>query len=140
MTAQLKVFPGADQRRDQLIHESKRLTGIFCRECGFKPLPYMAREFARYLAMGYEVDMLEEVIRQTAIAPRPSYAYLNAIMRNHYDEHTLSEFLHHDRQSEMSIELEKAIDALSDEELDDLLGAFPLKPLSRENQIQGAGG
>lgn len=134
MTAQLKVFPGADQRRDQLIHESKRLTGIFCRECGFKPLPYMAREFARYLAMGYEVDMLEEVIRITSWAPRPTFAYLAAIMRNHFDDHTLSEFHRHDRRDEYNPDLERFLDSIPDEELDEILGVLPLKPYPGKNQ------
>ena len=54
----------------------------FSQQCRFRPLPYMAEEMARYLQDGFAPDMISEAIARTARAPRPSFAYLAAIMRN----------------------------------------------------------
>ena len=78
-----------------ILDKASELSLDFCRECGFEPLPYMRREFARYLCQGYAMDMLEEVIGRTARAPRPSFAYLSAIMRNASGYYTLDDFRAH---------------------------------------------
>ncbi len=58
------------------------LTRYFCRECGFRPLPWMPRKFKELLQKGYDQKGIEELIELTAMAPRPSWAYLAAIVRN----------------------------------------------------------
>ena len=81
MTSPLYVAYEA-QGPSQLTHDAKYLTNYFCHECGFKPLPWMQRKFADLLSRGYDVPTLRSVIDDTAIAPRPSWAYLAAIIRN----------------------------------------------------------
>lgn len=54
----------------------------FCYNCGMKRLPWMRQEFAAWLAQGFEPELIEEAINRTARAPRPSFAYLEAILRN----------------------------------------------------------
>ncbi|MBR0227072.1 MAG: hypothetical protein IJQ62_01845 [Clostridia bacterium] len=98
MTAQLHVVSSPSEERKQILSDAKYLTERFCRECGFKILPYMGREFARYLRLGYEREMLEMVIDITARAPRPSFAYFDAVMRNAYDCKTVPDFLFHRRK------------------------------------------
>lgn len=71
---------------DQAVH----LAEEFSFQCGFRMLPYMVKEMERYLLDGFQPDMITEAIARTARAPRPSFAYLAAIMRNakaagHYD-------------------------------------------------------
>lgn len=61
--------------------QSSVLAVSFARECGFRPLPWMQRGFLRLLDEGFEYDMLLCVIDQTSHAPRPSWAYLEAIIR-----------------------------------------------------------
>lgn len=63
-------------------NEATQLTALFCHECGFNPLPWMPRQFARLITEGFTVDLLEELISRTARAPRPSWAYLAAILDN----------------------------------------------------------
>lgn len=63
-------------------NQSTTLCALFCHECGFNPLPWMGREFARLLAEGFTAELLEELIARTARAPRPSWAYLSAILDN----------------------------------------------------------
>ena len=72
----------ADMSADtiDLNHLSQVLTVAFARECGFRPLPWMQRGFYRLLDEGFEYDMLLNVIEQTSKAPRPSWAYLSAIV------------------------------------------------------------
>ena len=60
---------------------SEALARHFSHECGFRLLPWMSRSFAQLLTEGFAQDMLETVIDCTAIAPRPSWAYLSAIIR-----------------------------------------------------------
>ena len=59
---------------------SAKLAGMFARECGFKLLPWMPRKFAQLLEDGYSCELLEEIIIRTSMAPRPSWAYLAAII------------------------------------------------------------
>lgn len=74
----LYVVP--DQNEEHL--SAPELAELFSRECGIRPLPYMQRAFAQFLQEGFEPLMLQEVIFRTAMAPRPSWAYLDAILRN----------------------------------------------------------
>lgn len=71
-----------------------RLTTDFCTECNFRPLPYMVREFVRWLDDGFQPEMITEAIRRTARAYRPSFSYLSAIMRNAAaaNQYTLASF------------------------------------------------
>lgn len=62
--------------------DAKHLVRYFCQECGFRPLPWMQRKFSELLHSGYSVPDLESIIDTTAMAPRPSWAYLSAIIRN----------------------------------------------------------
>lgn len=127
MAATLRIVSDQSQSsREEIIAQAERLSSLFCRECCFNPLPYMRREFARYLVAGYAPDMLEEVIRRTSRAPRPSFAYLDAIMRNAYGRFTLIDFLHYGKKDyearQREAAFDDAVDALSDEELNDILG------------------
>ena len=56
--------------------------------------PAARRKFADALAWGYEPELLAEVIDQTSAAPRPSWAYCNAILQRLFDEEisTLAEY------------------------------------------------
>lgn len=110
MTAQLHIVSSPSEERKQIISDAKYLTERFCHECGFKMLPYMGREFARYLRLGYEREMLDMVIDVTARAPRPSYAYFSAVMRNAYDCKTVSDFLFHRRQPCDELPMGPAVD------------------------------
>lgn len=60
--------------------QAEHLAKFYAEECGFRQLPWMKREFLEYLNLGFEMDMLREVIHRTARAPRPSWAYLSAII------------------------------------------------------------
>lgn len=64
-----------------LVRLSKVLAVSFARECGFRPLPWMQRGFYRLLDEGFEYHLLLQIIEQTSHAPRPSWAYLDAIVR-----------------------------------------------------------
>lgn len=83
MTQPLYVaFDSVQYREAKLLAGSKYLTRYFCEECGFRPLPWMQRKFKTLLENGWDVPMLESVIESTSMAPRPSWAYLAAIIRN----------------------------------------------------------
>ena len=83
MTQPLYVaFDSVQDREAKLLAGSKYLTRYFCEECGFRPLPWMQRKFKTLLENGWDVPMLESVIESTSMAPRPSWAYLAAIIRN----------------------------------------------------------
>ena len=81
MTRSLYVAYEA-QGPSQLIYDAKDLVRYFCSECGFRPLPWMQRQFLDLLSRGYDVSTLKSIIDDTARAPRPSWAYLEAIIRN----------------------------------------------------------
>ena len=131
MSAALYVVgePQNPSPKEEILNQAARLSTLFSRECGFSPLPYMRREFVRYLVQGYAVDMLEEVISRTARAPRPSFAYLSAIMRNAYGRFTLRDFLAYDKRAydrdQASIAFDNMLDSLPDAELDALLAMVP---------------
>ena len=61
---------------------SSHLARLFSQECGFRPLPWMARKMTSWLLKGFDPALIEEAIRRTSMAPRPSWAYLEAILRN----------------------------------------------------------
>ena len=76
------AFNAAKDTEEKLLIDSKYLTRYFCEECGFRPLPWMQRKFKALLDSGWDVPTLEAVVDCTAMAPRPSWAYLAAIIRN----------------------------------------------------------
>ena len=70
---------------EELMHPeemARHLASMFSEYCGCKLLPWMAKDFEQLIVDGFDMDMLEEVIIRTAHAPRPSWAYLSAIIRN----------------------------------------------------------
>lgn len=79
MSALHVVHSSVSQVAD-IDHLSDVLTVCFARECGFRPLPWMKRGFRHLLEEGFEYQMLVQVIEQTSHAPRPSWAYLSAII------------------------------------------------------------
>lgn len=60
--------------------DAAKLAHLFAYECGFSPLPWMYRQFAQLLEEGFSFELLEEIISRTSRAPRPSWAYLAAII------------------------------------------------------------
>ena len=122
MAAQLNVVYSPSKDREILITDAEYLVRQFCTECGFKPLPYMAREFARWLFIGYEREMIDHAIQLTARAPRPSFAYLNAIIRRSVHCKTYDEFVSNRYRAEDELPWEKMIDVASlvNEELDSM--------------------
>ena len=75
------VYAVDQSAKVNLDRTAQLLTVSFARECGFRPLPWMQRQFKSLLEEGFEYLMLVEVISQTSHAPRPSWAYLAAILR-----------------------------------------------------------
>ena len=75
------VFKVDQAAKKNAARVSQVLAVSFARECGFRPLPWMQRKFKELLDEGFEYIMLLEVISQTSHAPRPSWAYLEAILR-----------------------------------------------------------
>ena len=110
MTAQLNVVSSPADDQKVILSDAKYLVEYFCHECGFKPLPFMAREFARYLHLGYEREMLEMVVDLTARAPRPSFAYFNAVMAHAYGFKTVSDFLFYRRHRSEDQNLSSPVD------------------------------
>ena len=80
MTALHVVKP--DSVSVSLSAQALRLADEFSFACGLRQLPYMAEEMTKYLLSGFAPEMIREAIARTARAPRPSFAYLAAIMRN----------------------------------------------------------
>lgn len=65
------------------IHESaENLVCRYCEYCDMRRLPWMHQAFSQLLEEGFAAQLLEEIILKTAQAPRPSWAYLQAIIRN----------------------------------------------------------
>lgn len=60
---------------------ARKLSIAFSHECGFRQLPWMQRGFYQLLDEGFDFNMLLHVVFQTSMAPRPSWAYLQAIIR-----------------------------------------------------------
>jgi hypothetical protein len=79
MNAALRIVENTPESINNL---AVTLTMEYTAECGFRPLPWMVREFFKLLSEGFEPDMLSEVIARTARAPKPSWAYLAAVIRN----------------------------------------------------------
>lgn len=64
-------------------HEAaESLVNRYCEFCDMRRLPWMHAAFLQLLEEGFALQLLEEVILKTAQAPRPSWAYLTAIIRN----------------------------------------------------------
>lgn len=90
----LHVVKGSEINPD-ISQSAEDLTNQFCYMCGFRRLPWMLEAFSTYLQEGYEPAMVLEVIRRTARAPRPSWAYLEAIMDRCTELKSLPAFLTH---------------------------------------------
>ena len=84
------------------------LVDHYCESCGMKRLPWMKPEFSQLLAEGFTPQLLDEIISKTAHAPRPSWAYLLAIVGNcrTYGVYKLDDFhlqkpkKHHENQQD----------------------------------------
>ena len=57
------------------------LVNQFCYQCGLRHLPWMYTSFSQHLKR-FSEELLLEAIARTARAPRPTYAYLVAILSN----------------------------------------------------------
>lgn len=57
------------------------LVAAWCYECGMPRLPWCARYFGQCLDNGLTPQLLEELISTTARAARPSFAYLDFLVR-----------------------------------------------------------
>jgi hypothetical protein len=64
----------------QLVNQAMELARYLCSECLMSFRPGFARGMLRYLARGFESDLLRAVIGVTAKAPYPSWAYFASIM------------------------------------------------------------
>ena len=64
------------------IYDHEELATMMAHECGLPQLPYMARAFRALIAEGFDPLLLHQAICRTAMAPRPSWAYLEGILRN----------------------------------------------------------
>lgn len=53
---------------------------------GLRATQRVLQTLARYLREGFEVEMIVATIEETAMAPRPSWRYAFAILRNCYNE------------------------------------------------------
>jgi len=73
-----KMGKTPDQRQKPDIHIV--LAAAFCRECGFRYLPYMPEQFREWLLKGFDAALLFYAIEKTARAPRPSFAYLDYLI------------------------------------------------------------
>ena len=57
------------------------LVDDFCLNCGCRRLPWMPAAMREWIEVdGFEEGVFREAFRRTARAPRPSWAYLEAIM------------------------------------------------------------
>lgn len=80
MTALYLVRP--DTVDSSISAQAMNLAKEFSYQCGFRLLPFMVHEMTRFLLNGFEPTMISEAIYRTSRAPRPSFAYLSAVMRN----------------------------------------------------------
>lgn len=71
------------------------MASYFAIQCGMRKLPWMAAEFEKLINKGFEVELLQEIVDRTARAPRPSWAYLNAIIGKclYYAAYDMATFL-----------------------------------------------
>lgn len=81
LNTQNTVFVADQAAKANPVRTSKVLAVSFAHECGFRPLPWMERNFLHLLNEGFEYLLLVEIIGQTSRAPRPSWAYLDSIVR-----------------------------------------------------------
>lgn len=61
---------------------SEELLSYCVYNCGFRRLPWMLEEVHGWLEDGFDPWVIKEAMRRTSRAPRPSWAYLAAIIRN----------------------------------------------------------
>ena len=71
----------ADQKNTRSLYTEEYLADLYREECDLKVLPFVLRNFRQFLEEGFEGQMLAEAIKRTAMAPRPSWYYLDAIIK-----------------------------------------------------------
>lgn len=76
---QLHVVSQAPNPKDSTPDQ---LLNYFTYNCGVRRLPWMLEEVKGWLAEGFDPWVIREAMRRTSRAPRPSWAYLAAIMHN----------------------------------------------------------
>lgn len=72
-------FVDPDSNNRLKIGFSNQLAQQFAYECGFRRLPWMQKAFLQLLDKGFSFQLLQHFITLTSWAPRPSWAYLQAI-------------------------------------------------------------
>lgn len=77
------------------LSSAQELTDYFCEMCGHRMLPWMKKEFDLLLKAGFCPEVLVEIIDRTSRAPRPSWAYLSAIVdkARYYQAFSMEDFL-----------------------------------------------
>lgn len=98
MSAALRIVTESETNVDKAAQE---LVREYTTNCGMKRLPWMQNAFRQFLIDGFEPAVITEAIMRTARAPRPSWAYLEAIMRraSYHKAYTLGQFLVMPRRS-----------------------------------------
>lgn len=129
LNTQNPVFTVDQIAKTNVARTSQVLTVSFARECGFRPLPWMQRNFKAYLDEGFEYLLLVEAIAQTSHAPRPSWAYLDAILRRCRTDgiYSLAAFLcqpHRDKDPKYSAT--HYLDNIPDDVIDEAINNFDL--------------
>lgn len=74
---------------------ANQLASYFSDQCGLRKLPWMPKEMSLLLDKGMSADLITEIIDRTARAPRPSWAYMSAIIGkcHYYGAYDLASFL-----------------------------------------------
>ncbi|MBE5781990.1 MAG: hypothetical protein E7329_01585 [Clostridiales bacterium] len=80
----------SDQPSFNLHNSVDYLAELYSDECQLPALPFVRRNLRQFLAEGFSGDLLAEAIKRTAMAPRPSWYYLNAIICNCRASHIFS--------------------------------------------------
>lgn len=88
---------GAEEERAARVQEyrikylCKHYEESFDRKCP----PVVAKEIGDVINLGMDADLLEAIIDETQLAPRPSWAYARAIIRRCFREqvYTVSDFM-----------------------------------------------
>lgn len=78
MSTALYIVPD----REKMNYTANDLVSLYTEECNLQALPFVHRMINEYLQAGFEDLMIAEAIMRTAMAPKPSWYYLQAIMRN----------------------------------------------------------
>lgn len=75
----------------RIKHLCKHYEESFDRKCP----PVVAKEIGDVINLGMDADLLEAIIDETQLAPRPSWAYARAIIRRCFREqvYTVSDFM-----------------------------------------------